>query len=94
MKVDFTSLSRIRLSALSEDDGLIARDIVRRLRSASTPIGNRIPGNPPTCFATRDAAGGAIVFEVAGSVAEVTQVLSAAQRDRQANSGRSHLGMV
>jgi hypothetical protein len=86
MKVDITPLTRIKLAALPDEDGRIARDIIRRLRSATTPIGNRIPGSAPMYSATLGPAGGVIDYEVTGNVATVVGVLSSAQRERQSHS--------
>ena len=86
MKIDFTSLARIRLAALPDEDGRIARDIIRRLRSATTPVGKRISGSPSTYSATLGPMGGAIAYEVTGNVATVIGVLSSAQRERQSHS--------
>jgi hypothetical protein len=89
MKVDFTSLSRTRLSALPEEDQRIARDIIRRLRSATTPIGNRIAGVPSSYSATLSAEGGVIMYAVEGVLATVTDVLSSGQRARLGHSHAS-----
>ena len=86
MKIDFTSLARIRLAALPDEDGRIARDIIRRLRSATTPVGKRISGSLYTYSATLGPMGGAIAYEVTGNVATVIGVLSSAQRERQSQS--------
>jgi hypothetical protein len=89
MKVDFTAQSRAKLAALPDADGRIARDIVRRLRSAKTPIGIRIPGSPASYSATLGQAGGSIVYETEGAVATVIRVLSSAQRELRSHSSRT-----
>jgi hypothetical protein len=86
MKVDFTSLARIKLAALPDEDGRIARDIVRRLRSATTPIGKRISGSPSTYSATLGPMGGTVAYEVTGNVATVVGVFSSAQREFQSHT--------
>jgi hypothetical protein len=86
MKVDLTPLTRIKLIALPDEDARIARDIIRRLRSATTPVGKRISGSPPTYSATLGPAGSIIDYEVTGNVATVVGVLSSAQRERQSRS--------
>ena len=82
MRIEFTPRARIKLTALTDEDGRIARDIIRRLRSATTPIGERIPGSSHMYSATLGPAGGAIDYELEGNVATVVGVLSSAQRER------------
>ena len=87
MKLVFTKNAIDRLGNLHEDDGRDARDLVRRLRSATSPVGNRIEGDAPTYEASLSHKGVLIRYEVLNSVATVQAVMSAAMRERAA-SGR------
>jgi hypothetical protein len=89
MKVAFTQRAMDRLGALHKEDGRDARDLVRRLRSATSPVGRSIGGEIPTYEASLGHKGVLIRYEVQNSVATVDAVTSAVTRAREA-SGLEH----
>ncbi len=85
MKVEFTQQAMAILGALLDDDGREARDLVRRLRSATTPVGIRIGIQTPRYEACLSHKGVLIQYEVRNGVATVVRVVSAARRAQTAS---------
>ncbi len=89
MKVAFTQHAMARLGTLDEDDRREVRDLVRRLRSATNPIGKRAAGQASIYEAGLSHKGALIRYQVLNGVATVEAVTSAAMRERIAPGDRS-----
>ena len=86
MKVAFAQQAMARLGAHHEDDRREVRDLVRRLRSATNPVGKRVGGQVPTYETSLGQNGVLIRYEVLNGVATVEAVLSAPMRQSRASS--------
>ena len=74
-----------RLGALHEDDRREVRDLVRRVRSATNPVGKRVGGQSSTYEARLRQNGVLLRYEVLNGVATVETVLGAPMRERRAS---------
>lgn len=80
MKVAFTPKAMTTMGALPEADARDARDLIRRLRAASTPVGKRVAKQPAQYEASLGRKGVLMQYEVMADVATVVGVVSSVRR--------------
>jgi hypothetical protein len=80
MKVAFIARAMAIFGTLPEDDAREARDLIRRLRAATTPVGTRVEKKPPQYEASVSPKGVLLRCEVAAGVATLIGVVSSARR--------------
>ena len=87
MKVTFTRQVMAKLGAFQADESREVRELVRRLRSAASPVGKRIVAQLPTYEVSLSHTGVLITYHVQSGTACVETVLSVGGRRRVALGG-------
>lgn len=80
MRVEFIAPAMAILSALPEDDARQARDLVRRLRAAATPVGKRVSKQASRYEASLGNKGVLVHYDFLDGSATVVKVLSSVRR--------------